>query len=209
MYVVVRFGYRQWQCGLYAHDPAMTGIDRPVALLHELAGFLAFVRGTPGYRNGALPGFQWAARDPAVTAALSEALKDGAWRRATDAAHVFDLHPPLGKAGLTLALEATPEQEATNLLFAGNTWPWRAALDGADIPGGYVEEEGGTKTYVRMLTGMRVTEPGDAARLRQLFEDVLRGWPVLLRPIEEEDRESAAVAAARTFLLTLPSIFER
>lgn len=206
----VRFGYKQWQCGFYAHDSATSGIDRVVALLQELVGFFAFLRGSMRYRNGPLSTLQWAARDPALAAELAEGLKDSAWTRAPAAAHIFDLHPPQGKAGLALALEGVPDADAANLLLTGNTWPWRTALDGAGVPGGYVEEEaGGAKTYVRMLTNVRVSEAEDAERLRQLFESVLRGCPVLLRPIEDEDREHGAVAATRNFLMALPSIAER
>lgn len=195
---------------MYFHDPATSGVDRATAILQELADFFAFVRGTVGYRNGPQPGYQWATRDPSLATAMSEALKDGTWSRAADAAHVFDLCPPLGKAGLALVLEGAPTAGTVNLLFTGNTWPWRAAFDGADVPGGYVEEEAeGVRTYVRMLTGVRVAEAEEAGWLRQLFSDALRGCPVLLRPIDEEDRESATVAATRAFLLTLPSIVER
>lgn len=206
-----RFGYKQWQCGFYVHDPAAFGVDRVTSLLQELEGFFLFVRGTLAFKSGNLPGFQWATRDPALAAALSEALKESTWTRAGNAAHVFDLHPPLGKAGLVLAIEGVPAAEdmAVHLLLTGNTWPWRAAMDGADLPGGYVEETGGAKTYVRMLTGVRVAEPADAERLRRLFAEVLKGYPILLRPVDEEDRENAAVTAARAFLLGLPSILER
>ena len=192
------------------HDPAAAGVQRAVALLQELGGFFAFVRGTAGYRNGALPAFQWATADAALAAELAEALKDGAWTRAKSAAHVFDLHPPQGKANLVLSLEGVLGQEAANLLFTGNTWPWRSALDAAGIPGGYVEEEaGGAKTYVRMLTDVHIADESAVERLRQLFSDALRGCPVLLKAVDEEDRAHMAVAATRCFLLTLPSIFER
>lgn len=204
-----RFGYKHWQCGVYAHDPELTGVERLVALLHHLAAFFAFVRGTVSYRNGGMPGLQWATRDATLASALSEALKESAWTRDAVAAHVFDLHPPQGKAGLVLSLEGVPDTDAVNFLLIGNTWPWRAALDGAGIAGGYVEEPGGAKTYVRMHTGVRVTESEDAERLRQLLQEVLRGFPILLRPVDEEDRESAAVAAARTWLLGISNIFER
>lgn len=184
-------------------------MERLVALLHHLATFFAFVRGTVSYRNGGMPGLQWATRDATLAAALSEGLKEGIWTRAAVAAHVFDLHPPQGKAGLVLSLEGVPDTDAVNFLLIGNTWPWRSALDGAGVVGGYVEEPGGAKTYVRMHTGVRVAESADAERLRQLLHEVLRSFPILLRPVDEEDRENAAVAAARTWLLGHPSIFER
>jgi hypothetical protein len=204
-----RFGYKQWQCGFYAHDPAGSGIERPVALMHELGAFFAFARGTASYRSGSMPELQWATRDAALAVAIADALKESAWTRAAVAAHIFDLHPPLGKAGLVLSLEGVPDTDAVNLLFTGNTWPWRAALDGAGISGGYVEEASGAKTYVRVYAGVRVAEPDDAGRLRLLFHEALRCFPILLRPVDEEDRASATVAATRAWLLALPHVFER
>lgn len=203
-----RFGYKQWQCGFYAHDPAGTG-ERLGALLHDIAAFVAFARGTASYRNGALPELQWATRCAAVAVTLEDALKESPWARTAIAAHVFDMHPPLGKAGLVLSLEGVPDTDTVNLLFTGNTWPWRAALDGIGVAGGYIEEANGAKTYVRMLNGVRVAEPDDASRLRLLFHDTLRCLPIFLRPVDEEDRGSAAVAATRAWLLGVHHIFER
>lgn len=154
-----------------------------------------------------MPPFEWASRDPSLASAIAAAVKeDTAWSQAKEAAHIFDLHPPLGKAGLALTLEGTAAEGAVNVLLTGNTWPWRSALDAANVPGGYVEEATGTKTYVRMLTDVRVGETEDTERLRQLFEDVLRSFPVLLRAVDDEDRDNTSVASARSHLLALPSI---
>lgn len=205
-----RFGYKQWRCGVYVHDAESSGTARLSEFLQDLAGFFSFVGASAGYKNAPMPAFQWAANDPALATAMAEAMKDkNSWRQAKTAAHIFDMQPPLGKAGLALALEGAPGEEGVNVLLTGNTWPWRSALDAADIPGGYVEEANGTRTYVRMLTGVRVQEAEDARRLQHLFEEVLRNYPVLLRPLDDEERGNAAVTGAHAHLLSLRSIWER
>lgn len=180
-----------------------------MTFLQDVEGVFAFAEGIAGHDHGVMPSFQWATRDRALADALSRSLRESAWSRATDAAHVFDLHPPTGKAGLVLALEGVPDAKAVNLIFTGNLLPWRAAFDGAGLSGGYVEAGDGAKIYVRMLTGARVGEPGGDRRLRRLFGDALRGYPVLLRPIDDEDGENTTVLAMRVFLLALPSIWLR
>lgn len=92
-----RFGYKRWQCGFYVHDVKESGVQRLVEFLQELLGFFTCTREIAAYRKEppALS-LQWATRNPFLAMDVAEALRDDAcWSGAKQAAHVFDLHPPM------------------------------------------------------------------------------------------------------------------
>ena len=100
---------------------------------------------------------------------------------------MFEAQPVIGKRVVTMFVQ--PES-ATNvsILFGGNTWAFRAALDEAGVKGAYLEEEGGEdqqqkpqnqngyqnngRKYFRVLRSLDVSSAEQAKTLQGVIENV-------------------------------------
>ena len=121
---------------------------------------------------------------------------------------MFEAQPVIGKRVVTMFVQ--PES-ATNvsILFGGNTWAFRAALDEAGVKGAYLEEEGGEdqqkpqnqsgfqnngRKYVRVLRSLDVSSGEQAKTLQGVIENVFHNLAmkcvVETAPEEDSDVES-------------------
>ena len=119
-------------------------------------------------------------------------------------AHPFDAVPPHGRRHLVVTVEQEADSKCYSLIVSGNTWQYRALFDRASIPGGYIDDEGAYRDYVRLLRPLSDDEDA-RRRIRDMLDaDVLQGYTVFL-----VDQIEAADDAFLAWMRTLPSVHYR
>jgi hypothetical protein len=121
----------------------------------------------------------------------------------------YECSPVISKRIVMLHLQ--PESETcVSVLWGGNTWNYRNALDEAGVKGAYVDEDGGDdnadnnkRKYFRILKGFDVTsEEGKLENiLKQVFNNLAMKVVVEKQPVEDSD-----VAAWVETLRKLPNL---
>ena len=89
-----------------------------------------------------------------------------------------------------------PESETClSVLWSGNTWNFRSALDEAGVKGAYVDEEGGEgdnagkRKYFRILKSIDATEETKKIQnvLKEVFQNLAMKVIVESEPVEDSD----------------------
>ena len=89
-----------------------------------------------------------------------------------------------------------PESETClSVLWSGNTWNFRSALDEAGVKGAYVDEEGGEgensgkRKYFRILKSIDATEETKKIQnvLKEVFQNLAMKVIVESKPVEDSD----------------------
>ena len=122
----------------------------------------------------------------------------------------YECSPVISKRIVMLHLQ--PESETcVSVLWGGNTWNFRNALDEAGVRGAYVDEDGGNENaennnkrkYFRILKGFDVTsEEGKVENiLKEVFNNLAMKVVVEKQPVEDSD-----VAAWIETLRKLPNL---
>ena len=122
---------------------------------------------------------------------------------------MFEAQPVIGKRVVTMFVQ--PESAThVSVLFGGNTWAFRAALDEAGVKGAYLEEEvcedtqkpqnqsgfqnNNGRKYFRVLRSLDVSSADQAKTLQGVLENVFHGLAmkavVETPPEEDSDVES-------------------
>ena len=90
-----------------------------------------------------------------------------------------------------------------SFLFFGNTFPFRASFEAADITGGYIDIDD-EKEYVRCIRNIAFDEDGKA-RIKAVMEnDVLKSHAVFLFDEIGEENDQMII-----WLTSLDNIFSR
>lgn len=118
--------------------------------------------------------------------------------------HIFDAAPMRGKRHIMLQVERNADEDVYTITFFGGIWSFRAAFDNAEVRGGYVEAEDGTREYVRCLPDMKADEAGKERLANLLAEGVLRGHAVCLL-----DETGDSNCPMRLWLAARANVFHR
>ena len=107
-----------------------------------------------------------------------------------------------------------PESETClSVLWSGNTWNFRSALDEAGVKGAYVDEEGGEgensgkRKYFRILKSIDATE--ETKKIQNVLKEVFQNLAMKVI-VESKPVEDSAVAELIEELRKVPSLhFEK
>ena len=111
-------------------------------------------------------------------------------------------------------LPVRPESEThLSVLWSGNTWNYRSALDEAGVKGAYVDEEegngedSGKRTYFRILKSIDVTE--ETKKIQNVLAEVFQNLAQKVI-LESEPVDGSDVAALIEELRKVPNLhFEK
>ena len=129
----------------------------------------------------------WLLQEPAAASVLPMAF--------------FEAQPVVGKRAVTLHYE--PVDELVDLLIAGNTWSFRSRLDAQGVAGAY-HEDGGSKTYFRVLKGLNPVT--DKQRLLDLLGDAVFKKLAMRAIVDKEPDADSAAGALLAELRELPHL---
>ena len=98
-------------------------------------------------------------------------------------------------AGCEFALPRPESETCLSVLWSGNTWNFRSALDEAGVKGAYVDEEGGEgensgkRKYFRILKSIDATEETKKIQnvLKEVFQNLAMKVIVESEPVEDSD----------------------
>ena len=118
--------------------------------------------------------------------------------------HIFDAAPIRGKHHVILQVELSAESHTYTVIVFGGIWPFRAAFDKADIKGGHVEAQDGSRDYVRCLPDMQDDEASRTRLASVLGGEVLCGHAVFLL-----NETGNAADPLCTWLASCASVYQR
>ena len=119
------------------------------------------------------------------------------------AMHAFDAAPARGKRHLIMSVEKGDSDDVCDVLFLGSTWPFRQEFEAAQIQGGYIEPDSGSKEYCRMLKKVSIDKEG-CKLLVTILTKPLKNTTIFLNDFTDEVDNSVV-----KFLRGLPMIFTR
>ena len=98
-------------------------------------------------------------------------------------------------AGCEFAPPRPESETCLSVLWSGNTWNFRSALDEAGVKGAYVDEEGGEgenagkRKYFRILKSIDATEETKKIQnvLKEVFQNLAMKVIVESEPVEDSD----------------------
>ena len=164
-------GVKAWRVAVYAST------KEPVEVLNILGDFIKQKARGPEYAACGAPGM-WVTKNSAPN--LPEQLPEPWVREPAGAAnpHPFDASPLRGRRHLMLQVEQRDDGDY-DLMFLGNTYPFRERFDACSVEGGYVGE-GDKKEYVRCLQAISLNEDGKQRMAKVLGPDGLQHHALLL-----------------------------
>ena len=116
-------------------------------------------------------------------------------------------------AGCEFALPRPESETCLSVLWSGNTWNFRSALDEAGVKGAYVDEEGGEdenqgkRKYFRILKSIDATE--ETKRIQNVLKEVFQNLAMKVI-VETEPVYDSEVAVLFEELRKLPNLhFEK
>ena len=119
----------------------------------------------------------------------------------------------IGVAGCESALPRPESETCLSVLWSGNTWNFRSALDEAGVKGAYVDEEecdgenSGKRKYFRILKSINVAE--DTKRIQNVLKEVFQNLAMKVI-VESEPVYDSEVAVLIEELRKVPSLhFEK
>ena len=121
----------------------------------------------------------------------------------TPSMHAFDAAPARGKRHLIMSVEKGDIDNVCDVLFLGSTWPFRQEFEAAQIQGGYIEPDTGSKEYCRMLKNVSIDKEG-CELLMTILTKTLKNTAIFLIDLTDEVDNSIV-----KFLRGLPMIFTR